>query len=194
MSSHHFVREGQEPALLIIDPVPFREAAELLEWAPLLVITENALEATLSWSVKIDVVICAPGREEDVYSCLQHQMPVGVLAESPSDWIKAGIDYMKNAGYSNIHLLTQRRNEVFRVLKDSEALQVTVFDNSHRWIQTKDFRKWVAARQAFQVFPESLVGDLKIEGLKLTLNEFHVERDGIISITGPSPFWVGEKI
>ncbi|HLT73532.1 MAG TPA: hypothetical protein VKZ68_00560 [Ohtaekwangia sp.] len=195
MSSHHFVKEGQEPALFILDSVPFSEVSELLEWAPLLIITEDVLDAALSWSVKIDVVICSPGHQESVYARLQHQLPVEVQSIPQSDWIKSGVDYLQKTGYSNIHLLTQRRGDVFTTIDKAEAMPyVTIFENGVRWLRTKAYRKWVVAGQKFQVAPESIIPDLKIEGLALTLNEFHVTRDGVISITGPSSFWVGEKI
>ncbi len=195
MSSHHFVREGQEPALFIFDPVPFGEVSELLEWAPLLMITEGALDAALSWSVKIDVVVCSPGCEEAVYARLQHQLPVEVRTEMSSDWLKSSFGYLQKRGYSSIHLLTQRRDDVFAAIDDAEVVpDVTVFENGVRWLRTKAYRKWVAAGQKFLIAPESTIPGLKTGGLMLTRNEFHAINDGVIIITGPSFFWVGEKI
>ncbi len=43
MSSHHFVKEGQEPALFILDNIPFHYAESLLEWVPLVMVADRAL-------------------------------------------------------------------------------------------------------------------------------------------------------
>ena len=43
MSSHHFVKEGQEPALLIMDALSLALIEPLLEWAPQVIVCENAL-------------------------------------------------------------------------------------------------------------------------------------------------------
>ena len=57
MSSHHFVKEGQEPALFILDNIPFQYAESLLEWVPLVMVADRALENVLHWGIKIDVVL-----------------------------------------------------------------------------------------------------------------------------------------
>ena len=57
MSSHHFVREGQEPALLILDALAFDIAGPLLEWAPLVVVAQSAVDEVMLWNIKMDVVL-----------------------------------------------------------------------------------------------------------------------------------------
>ena len=57
MSSHHFVKEDQEPALIIADAsaVSFEKIQELLEWSPTVIVMESSLEMVLSWGIKMDV-------------------------------------------------------------------------------------------------------------------------------------------
>lgn len=59
MSSHHIVREKQEPALYIhqIDHFEEEYLGQLLEWSPTLLVSANAYEKTLSLGLKVDVVI-----------------------------------------------------------------------------------------------------------------------------------------
>ncbi len=195
MSSHHFVREGQEPALLILDPVPFSKAADLLEGAPLLLITENVLDEAESWSVKVDVVICSPGQEGVVHKRLQHQQPVVVKSNDSGDWISSGLSYLQKEGYTNVNLLTRRREDVLAAFSGIELpVQVTVFENGLRWHRVTIFRKWAANGQKFMIWPEYITSQLETDGLKLASGEFQTEADGMVSISGPSEFWVGENL
>jgi len=58
MSSHHFVKEQQEPALLILDTsVSYETMSPLLEWSPTVLVTELAIDAVLSWGIKVDVIL-----------------------------------------------------------------------------------------------------------------------------------------
>ncbi len=59
MSSHHFVKEGQEPALIIANGQPCSETLmhELLEWSPFIVVLDGALQKALNLGIKFDVVL-----------------------------------------------------------------------------------------------------------------------------------------
>lgn len=79
MSSHHFVKEGQEPGLLILDWV--RNAHELIDqlaqWAPKIIVHERALEIFLSHGYKADVVLY----DNEVFctSLVQNQFPIEII-------------------------------------------------------------------------------------------------------------------
>ncbi|RZK43863.1 MAG: thiamine pyrophosphokinase [Pedobacter sp.] len=59
MSSHHIVREKQEPALYIHQLGNFDEEklGQLLEWSPTVLVAASQYEKVLSLGIKIDVVI-----------------------------------------------------------------------------------------------------------------------------------------
>lgn len=59
MSSHHIVREKQEPALYIHHLGDFDEEnlGQLLEWSPTILVAASEYEKALSLGIKIDVVI-----------------------------------------------------------------------------------------------------------------------------------------
>ena len=48
MSSHHFVKEQQEPAVFIleVEGISFETVAPLLEWSPTLLVAQEAVEVT----------------------------------------------------------------------------------------------------------------------------------------------------
>ncbi len=59
MSSHHIVREKQEPALYIHQLGNFDEEklGQLLEWSPTILVAASEYEKAISLGIKIDVVI-----------------------------------------------------------------------------------------------------------------------------------------
>jgi hypothetical protein len=59
MSSHHIVREKQEPALYIHNLGNFDEEylGQLLEWSPTLIVNSGNYEKVVSLGLKVDVVI-----------------------------------------------------------------------------------------------------------------------------------------
>ena len=58
MSSHHIVRENQEPALLVEDfhALSDEYLGQLLEWSPTLITTTNMLNNFLTQEIKVDMV------------------------------------------------------------------------------------------------------------------------------------------
>jgi len=59
LSSHHFVKENQEPALIIdhLTAFPFSKLEDLLDWAPQAIRLPSALPQAISYQFKIDVIM-----------------------------------------------------------------------------------------------------------------------------------------
>jgi thiamine pyrophosphokinase len=59
MSSHHVVREKQEPALLLLDLDHFSDEmlGQLLEWSPTVITTNDTAEKLNTYGIKIDYLI-----------------------------------------------------------------------------------------------------------------------------------------
>lgn len=59
MSSHHIIREKQEPALYIHRLGDFNEEylGQLLEWSPTLIVSEAFYEKAISMGLKVDAVV-----------------------------------------------------------------------------------------------------------------------------------------
>ncbi len=59
MSSHHIVREKQEPALLVLglDNFPNELLGQLLEWSPTVITTSQTAEKLIVNGIKIDWII-----------------------------------------------------------------------------------------------------------------------------------------
>jgi thiamine pyrophosphokinase len=59
MSSHHIVKEGQEPALIIAngEVCSNKLLGELLEWSPYIVVLDGALDRVLSLGIHFDILL-----------------------------------------------------------------------------------------------------------------------------------------
>lgn len=58
MSSHHIVRDNQEPALFIDAPIyNFEWIGQLLEWSPILIVNANYLDWIIMHDLKPDVIL-----------------------------------------------------------------------------------------------------------------------------------------
>jgi len=58
MSSHHIVRENQEPALLVANfqALSAEDLGQLLEWSPTVVTNEATIDFLLAQAIKVDVL------------------------------------------------------------------------------------------------------------------------------------------
>lgn len=80
MSSHHVVREKQEPALVIANGEACSSdlLGQLLEWSPTVIVLDGALERALRLGIKIDVIL-GDFDGKDPESIRESQYPVKVI-------------------------------------------------------------------------------------------------------------------
>ncbi|MBD3725125.1 MAG: thiamine diphosphokinase, partial [Flavobacteriaceae bacterium] len=59
MSSHHIVRDDQEPALIIANGAACSKElmGQLLEWSPFVVVLDSAIDRVLNLGIKVDVLL-----------------------------------------------------------------------------------------------------------------------------------------
>ncbi len=59
MSSHHIVRDDQEPALIIANGAScnIELLGQLLEWSPLVIVLDSAIERVLALEIKVDILL-----------------------------------------------------------------------------------------------------------------------------------------
>src|SRR6476660_9730486 len=59
MSSHHIVRDDQEPALIIANGAECSSEllGQLLEWSPYVVVLDSAIERVFDLGIKVDVLL-----------------------------------------------------------------------------------------------------------------------------------------
>mgnify|MGYP006151694941 FL=1 len=82
MSSHHVVREKQEPALILANGESCRIELlqDLLEWSPLVVVLDGAIERVLELGIKIDVLLGDfDSKKIDIGQIQENQYPIEIV-------------------------------------------------------------------------------------------------------------------
>lgn len=188
MSSHHFVKEDQEPALIIADAtiIPFTVVQELLEWSPTVIVLEEAVEAVISWGIKLDIVICEAARVNLLVDSLRDQAPVKILSHQPNDGLPTAMMFLIAGKYNAVNVVgcAPAQLESF-----AQQLDVVTFTSDKRWtyVRTGKFEKWLLKGTRLS-FPPTLT---KMDGVSTA---GVVLEDGMVGLQADSPFWVGEHV
>lgn len=114
MSSHHVVREKQEPALIIAngEACSMDLLGQLLEWSPTVIVLDGALDRVLHLGIKVDVIL-GDFDGKDAESIRQSQYPVKVVHTPDQLYtdLEKAILYLIEEGFpaANIIWATGRR-------------------------------------------------------------------------------------
>jgi hypothetical protein len=195
MSSHYFVKEGQEPALLILEPVPYHLAADLLEWVPVVMVDERALEQVLSWGIKVDVVFVSESEKERVLKQLCDHFPVEIIPY-PAEGDRAVVFQQYLSGScSALNVLSLHAEKAITQFAEFQNIILSVIDEATRWMRVASrFEKWVPAHARFRL--KKIIPDTTIEtnGYEQADGVFVAVKEGIITFSANEPFWLGEKL
>lgn len=209
MSSHHIVRDEQEPALLIADPTALQLefVEQLLEWSPTVLVTENALNEVLKWGVKIDVVVARFESLEALKPRLVEQSPVKLLGFESNDLLSSAYIFLQDHHYHAVNVLADIYNSPildltkhFRSLIDS-----VIFYNDQKWtfVQSGRYQKWVSTGHHLGIHPVAAHTFLRSEGfytdweneMLLEPIELTAAVTGTIKLTtNEKPLWLVEQV
>lgn len=181
MSSHHIVREDQEPALLIADQtVEFEFVQELLEWSPTVIVTEQVLKSVLSWGIKIDIVVAQQENISALTTVLLEQSPVRLLScNSREDALSTALYFLIASKQKAVNVIAAESLQSFEPFS---SLDISVFHSGSRWsfIRNGHYEKWLPAGRTVGVYPSNDEPDL------------HTQQDGVVIIKRDHSFWVNE--
>ena len=118
MSSHHIVREKQEPALLImsLDGFESENLGQILEWSPTLIVNEEIYELVDSMGIKIDAVLT-----KDPHFYTQESTK---LILSNSEPLEDALKFLVGEHYPAVNIIT---NEFFGVVLKQKARKIVYF-------------------------------------------------------------------
>jgi len=197
MSSHHFVKEGQEPALFILEPISFQVASPLLEWAPLVLVSENVLDDVLRWGIKIDVVLAVDSRVETLTQNLFEQVPIKILSYGPTETaMMKGLDFLIDRKQSGVNIMTVVLDDLFvQTEKFLDQLQISLLDETWKWsaVSRCDFEKWFPKSTTLRVRKSFGLQSIQCQGLMAKRDFFESTADGIVVIRSNQLFWVAES-
>jgi hypothetical protein len=202
MSSHHFVKEQQEPAVFILDAenIQFDLISGLLEWVPTILVSEKALDQVLSWGIKIDVILASTTFQKENLGLLEAQFPVKFLSVENGNFLNEGIQYLLASKHEAVHLVGVSHQSAVDLQSNLHLMNLTLVDGNWKYYPVKSgkFKKWFAESSIHIHGKEGMPLEIKnSEGeilLPITYATMIEVPEGITEINAPGIFWIGEEI
>lgn len=189
MSSHHIVRENQEPALIVasLKGLNAEYLGQLLEWSPSIFASDYTVDFLLAEQIKVDFVV---GEKPSESFYLQEQ--THFIAPNGA-FIDTALNYLIANNYKAVNILTDVIPE--GITGFAKAINLVFFVDGVRYVLVHTgYEKW--KQQGDLLFVKeaelkSLVGVRKVAD-----DTFEVEHDGFIYLAFNTPDFVlvGETI
>jgi thiamine pyrophosphokinase len=194
MSSHHIVRENQEPALLIADAhaISFEKIQELLEWMPTVVVLSTQVETVIAWGIKVDVVITPLAEMTYWRDKLAEQIPIRFISYNPDDEPLETAFYFLIASKAGAVNCLLSSKDGLKKIESFSNLDIEAFVDNELWscIKKGHFEKWLPAGTTLYLLPEGM----KSEFPEFTSGNYLTQKDGIVRLTSTHSFWIGEEL
>ena len=206
MSSHHIVRDDQEPALIIANGEACNPEllGQLLEWSPLVIVLDSAMERVIKLDIKVDVLLGDFDRGFDPEQYHTSQYPIKIIHtpdQNKTDLEKA-FDYLIERKIPAVNVVwgTGRRADhtitnITNIIRYRNTLKIVILDDHSKiFLLPKKFEKWYTANTPISLIPvghvtgihsNNLFYPLKDDSLTMgirTGSSNHVTADGIVTI------------
>lgn len=202
MSSHHFVKEQQEPAVFILEAegISFDAVAPLLEWSPTLLVAQEAVEVVLRWGIKIDVILADLAFQHENGHLLEEQYPLRFLTVSALSPLDEGVQDLLASEHKGVHLVGFNHQNHQQLEEKIFRLDLTVLDGDWKYYPVKGgkFSKWFVPGEIRLLASENqLVEVSNADGSLLFpvcyLTQLEVPA-GISTCSSTGIFWIGERV
>jgi hypothetical protein len=192
MSSHHIVREDQEPALLILNAhaISFEKIQELLEWMPTVIVTESEIETVVAWGIKVDVVLVPKAKANYWQEQLIEQAPVKIISFDGEDNIGSAFQYLKSGKATAVNCMLKTKVDLTKFEGFSFDVDCFIDNTRWSWIKSGRIEKWMPKGARLQILPF----EIKNEFTELIASDWLINKDGIVKLESPNPFWLGEEL
>ena len=187
MSSHHIVREKQEPALYIHNLGNFDEEylGQILEWSPTLIVNSAIYEKVLSLGLKVDVILNATGElapQENTKSIM-----------GPGDEYNTVLNYLISEKYPAVNIIDEQKplsDLAFYLPK----INIVLFSATEKSYAVKTgFNVWKPAGSIFLIDVVSYFEATNL--MQKDEREFEVVKDGFVEFTFATEYvFLTEKI
>jgi thiamine pyrophosphokinase len=177
MSSHHIVRDDQEPALIIANGAScsFELLGQLLEWSPIVVVLDNAIERVLQLDIKIDVLLGDFDNDFNPEIYKEKQFPLEIV-HTPTDLEKA-FDYLIEKGHQAVNVVwaTGKRADhtitnITNIVSYRNKLKIVLLDDHSKvFLLPKKFEKWYPKSTPISLIPVGKVIGITTKNLKYSL-------------------------
>lgn len=187
MSSHHIVKEKQEPALIIANGETCSEdlLGQLLEWSPFVLVLDGAIDRVLERGIKIDVLFGDFDRmKDDLEELKTQQYPMEIIYapdQEKTDLEKA-IEFLIERDFpaANIVWATGKRADhtmvnIANLPKYSDQIKLKIIDD-HSCIfpilpLPNIFKKWYKKGSIISLMPIGEANGITTQNLKYQLTD-----------------------
>lgn len=207
MSSHHIVRDDQEPALIIANGAScsFELLGQLLEWSPIVVVLDNAIERVLQLDIKVDVLLGDFDGDfnPEIYKEKQYPLEIVHTPNQDKTDLEKALDYLIEKGHQAVNIVwaTGKRADhtitnITNIIRYRNKLKIVILDDHSKiFLLPNKFEKWYTASTPISLIPIGKVSGITTQNLfyplqneELTMgyrtgSSNHVTKDGIVSIT-----------
>lgn len=207
MSSHHFVIDGQEPALIIADGNRCEQKLldQLLEWCPFVIVLDGALQDALDKGIAFNVVSGDFDSEPNAAEKTKHLQHVEVIHTPDQDYtdLEKGIALCIKKGYKDVHVVwgTGKRMDhsignIDTIIRFREEINVVFWDDYQKiYFAPSGFRKWYPKDTPISIVPWPECTGINATNLKWPLNNLklcmgqrlgtcnQILEDGVLEIT-----------
>jgi hypothetical protein len=201
MSSHHFVKEQQEPAVFILEAegISFGTVAPLLEWSPTVLVAQEAVEVVLSWGIKIDVIVANLAFQSENGYLLEEQYPLHFLTISSLSALDEGVHYLLASQHKGVHLVGFDHQKHQELEEYAQKLDLTVLDGDWKYYPVKGgkFSKWFVPSEIRLLATEDQPLEISNANGQLLfpvqyLTQIEVP-GGTSAFSSTGIFWIGER-
>lgn len=181
MSSHHIVREGQEPALIIAngESCSTELLGQLLEWSPFVVVLDGAITRVLELGIKIDVLLGDFDSKNHAVEQIQEQQKIEVVHtpdQNKTD-LQKGIEFLIARGFDAVNIIwaTGRRadhnlSNITDIVRYKSQISIVLHDDYSKIFQLpKRYQKWYTKGTALSLMPVGVVQGVTTQGLSYNL-------------------------
>ena len=206
MSSHHIVRDDQEPALIIANGAACSQEllGQLLEWSPFVVVLDSAIERVLDLEIKVDVLLgdFDSGFDANYYKEIQYPLEIIHTPNQDKTDLEKAFEFLIERNFSAVNVVwaTGKRADhtitnITSIAKFRNQLKIVLFDDHSKiHLLPQKFQKWYPKNTVISLIPigevhgihsENLFYPLKNDSLTIgyrTGSSNHVAEDGLITI------------
>jgi thiamine pyrophosphokinase len=206
MSSHHIVRDDQEPALIIANGAScsFELLGQLLEWSPIVVVLDNAIERVLQLDIKVDVLLGDFDNNFNPEFYKEKQFPLEIVHTPNQDKtdLEKAFDYLIEKGHKAVNVVwaTGKRADhtitnITTIVSYRTKLKIVILDDHSKiFLLPNIYQKWYLKNTPISLIPIGKVTGISTQNLFFPLNNEeltigyrtgssnHVAEDGLVKI------------
>jgi thiamine pyrophosphokinase len=189
MSSHHFVKKGQEPALIIANGESCSIALlqELAAWCPTVMVLDGALDRVLKLGLAFDIVL--GDFDKGIPDASSIPFPVEIIhaPDQNKNDLQKGIEELLKRGANAINILwaTGKRldhtlGNINVIAKLSSIVDIQLIDDYSRVFRIKNkFKKYYPKDKNISLIPWNKVDNINSSNLFFPLSGITLEPNGM---------------